>query len=419
MEKWEINKWDKLDKENTLSEELKRPSLTFWADAFRRLRQNKLSMISLVFLIILTLCVILIPKFWPRDYDDTILEYAYIPPTLDIYDIGDNQYIYVTKDYKGILVSKSGELIEALVPINKDTTISLKYTYKIDEKSILINYGLIKEATREYNKQVARAKNDPTIDLVEAKRVLDSTPRYKLIVDDVEVTGTTNVKNQSYLLGTDSLGRDFFIRIIYGGRISLMVAIVAALVNFVIGVAYGGISGYFGGRVDNIMMRIVDTISTIPLILYVIVLMVVLEPSLGTIIIALSLTYWVGMARTVRGQVLSLKEQEFVLAAKTIGASVPRILFRHIIPNAMGPIMVSLTMQIPAAIFTEAFLSFIGLGVMEPIPSWGAIANEAYEDFLEYPYFLFYIALIMSLTLLAFNLLGDGLRDALDPRLRK
>ena len=225
--------------------------------------------------------------------------------------------------------------------------------------------------------------------------------------------------NDSYWFGSDNLGRDLFTRVLYGARISLSIGIIASLINLTIGVIYGGISGYFGGRVDSIMMRIVDVLYGIPLLLYVILLMVVLKPGLTNIFIALGMVYWLRMARIVRGQVLSLKEQEYILAAKLIGASSWRIILRHLIPNSMGPIIVTMTLAIPEAIFTEAFLSFIGLGVAAPMASWGVLASEGVTSLRSFPFQLFYPALAISITMLSFNFLGDGLRDALDPRMRK
>ncbi len=267
---------------------------------------------------------------------------------------------------------------------------------------------------------------------------------YEDVIMALTYNGTENkyphdkVSNSTYLLGTDMLGRDMLTRVMHGARISLTVAFVATLVNFFIGIFYGSISGYSGGNVDNYMMRIVDIINSIPLVLYVILLMVLLKEvvisvtiagnyirifkggaGLGTIIIALGSIYWVGMARLVRGQILGLKEQEFILAARTIGVSKFKIITRHLVPNAMGPIIVSMTMMIPSAVFTEAFLSFIGLGISAPKASWGTLANNALSGLTTYPYQLFFPSAAIAITMLAFNFLGDGLRDALDPRLRK
>ncbi|SEF84152.1 oligopeptide transport system permease protein [Caloramator fervidus] len=225
--------------------------------------------------------------------------------------------------------------------------------------------------------------------------------------------------SRAHWFGTDPFGRDIFTRILYGARISLTVGYVASILNLTIGILYGGISGYFGGKVDNIMMRIVDTLYAIPMLLYVILIMVVIGAGLKSIIFALAIAYWLSMARIVRAQVLSLKQQEFVLAAKTLGAPHMRIILRHLIPNSIGPIIVTLTLSVPSAIFTEAFLSFIGLGVSAPMASWGVLASEAMETLYVYPYQMFFPALAISLTMLAFNFLGDGLRDALDPKMRK
>ncbi|MBH8597495.1 ABC transporter permease [Thermoactinomyces sp. CICC 10523] len=226
--------------------------------------------------------------------------------------------------------------------------------------------------------------------------------------------------SSEHWFGTDDLGRDVFVRVCEGGRISLTIGLMAALIDLLIGVIYGGIAGYRGGRTDEVMMRIVDILWGLPYLLTVILLMVVMPPGLGTIILALTVTGWLNMARLVRGQVLQLKEQEFVLAARTLGAGTKRILFKHLIPNAMGPIIIMLTLTVPSAIFAEAFLSFLGLGVQAPIASWGTMINDSLITILSGEWWrLFFPSLFLCITMLAFNALGDGLRDALDPKMRK
>lgn len=241
---------------------------------------------------------------------------------------------------------------------------------------------------------------------------------YKYYEQDYDNTNISPGEN-GHIFGTDSLGRDLFSRLWIGGRVSILIGIIVALLSMAIGVMYGGLAGYLGGRIDNIMMRFVDVMLTIPGLLINIMLLIVLEPGITTIIIAFGITGWLSMARLVRGQVLQLKEQEYVLAARILGASDRRIIIKHLIPNTMGPIIVEMTLIIPSAIFGEAFLSYIGLGVRPPMASWGILASEGIKVMRFFPYQLIIPGIIISLTILSFNLLGDGLRDALDPRLRK
>lgn len=219
--------------------------------------------------------------------------------------------------------------------------------------------------------------------------------------------------------GTDDLGRDIFVRVWQGARISLFIGITAAVIDLIIGVLWGSIAGLAGGKVDNIMMRIADILYAIPYLLVVIILLVVLEPGLVPMIIALSITGWVNMARIVRAEVLSIKNREFVLASRTLGANTRHLILRHLIPNALGAILVTMTLTIPSAIFTESFLSFLGLGVPQPTASWGTMASEGISALSTAPWRLFFPAFFISLTIFAFNAVGDGLRDALDPKLRK
>ncbi|MET3289592.1 ABC transporter permease [Brevibacillus fluminis] len=287
------------------AEEIKRPSLSFWQDVWRRLKQNKVAMASLIFIAVLLVLAIFIPIFSHNDY--------------------------FTTDLAG-----------------KNKKISAEHWF-----------------------------------------------------------------------GTDDLGRDMFVRIWYGARISLEVGFAAAAIDLLVGIIWGGISGFFGGKVDEIMMRIADLLFAVPYLLVVILLMVVMGPGLTTIIIALTITGWINMARIVRGQILQLKAQEFVLAARSLGADSKRLIFKHLIPNALGPIIVTLSLSVPSAIFAESFLSFIGLGVAAPIASWGTMANDGLPAMKYFPWRLMFPAVFISVTMLAFNLLGDGLRDAVDPRLRK
>jgi len=410
--------WMPLDKSQKDAEKVLRKSLTFWQDAKRRLKQNKVAMVSMYAIVFIILVCVFVPMFWPITYSDQNLDFANISMSLDVYELGDGKYFYMNKEYKLVDVAKDGTLLQ-MVKMKKDDVDNKKYIYDFDGKELVVDYSLFFNAKIEFMKLEKKAKKDPTIDLTEAQFNMDNAKKVELKLEGVEILPTVKVKNKTYIWGTDNLGRDMFIRVLHGGRISLIVGFVAAFVNFIIGVLYGGISGYMGGRVDNIMMRIVDIISAIPTLLYVILLMVIMETGLLPIIVALSLTYWLGMARLVRGQVLTLKEQEFILAAQTLGASTKRIMIKHLIPNMMGPIMVSITMQIPNAIFTEAFLSFVGLGIAAPMASWGSLCNDALSAFMTYPYQLFFPALAISVTILAFNLFGDGLRDALDPKQRK
>ena len=239
------------------------------------------------------------------------------------------------------------------------------------------------------------------------------------VLDTAEFPGVP--KPRRFLLGTDSLGRDLMTRMVFGARISLLVGLLATFVSFLIGVTWGATAGFYGGRVDAVMMRIVDIIYGLPFMFLVILLMVVFGRNFLLLFVAIGAVSWLTMARIVRGQVISLKNQEFVHAAQSIGTPAHEIVFRHLIPNALGPIIVYATLTVPAVMLQEAFLSFLGLGVQAPYTSWGALASDGASPgiMVNYPWLILYPGLALAATLLALNFLGDGLRDALDPRMRK
>lgn len=222
--------------------------------------------------------------------------------------------------------------------------------------------------------------------------------------------------SEAHWLGTDANGRDLLVRILYGGRVSLMVGLVATLVSLVIGVIYGATAGYVGGQVDNLMMRFVDTLYSLPFMFFVILLMVFFGRNIILIFVAIGAVEWLDMARIVRGQTLSIKRKEFIEAAHASGVSTFNIIRRHVIPNTLGPVVVYMTLTVPKVILLESFLSFLGLGVQEPMTSWGVLISEGASNMENAPWMLVYPAIFLALTLFAMNFIGDGIRDALDPR---
>ncbi|GAA0784571.1 ABC transporter permease [Hathewaya limosa] len=294
-----------IDKTNTESEKILRPSMSYWQDAWRRLKQNKVAIVALIILILITILTMIGPSISGKNFAQV-----------------NNQ---------------------------------------------LINLA----------------------------------------------------PSSEHWFGTDNLGRDLFSRIWMGGRVSIIIGLIGAVIDTVLGAIYGGVAGYFGGFIDDIMMRIVEILLSIPYLIVVILVSLIFGQGMFSLILAMTITGWCGMARLVRGQILQIKEQEYVLAAAALGASPARIIRKHLLPNTLGVIIVSITFDIPSFIFGEAFLSFIGLGIPSPSTSWGALAAAAQPNMLFYPYQLFFPALMISLTMLSFQLLGDGLRDALDPKLRQ
>jgi oligopeptide transport system permease protein len=371
--------WDKPADNGAGMETIYRPERSFAQDVWFRFWRRPTAIIGLVIIALLIVFAVSGPLFSPYQYGDQNLSFVNIPPYFKT-SVYKGRYFYITQNLKLIEVGGDGKLI-ASIRAGKDDIAKKLTAFDIGGAVVSIDYSRL-PAT--------------------------------LIDEQGPIRESRNFWNRTYLLGTDNLGRDLLTRLMYGARISLVVAFIAAFVNLVIGILFGGISGLIGGYLDLVMMRVVDIIATIPLTLYVILIMVFLNSGFLSIIIALSSVYWVNMARIVRGQILSLKEQEFVLAARTIGTSTGDILMRHLIPNAIGPIIVTATMLIPSAIFVEAFMSFIGLGVSAPMASWGTMCNDAIETFRISPYQLFFPSLAVCTAMFAFNFVGDGLRDALD-----
>jgi oligopeptide transport system permease protein len=237
--------------------------------------------------------------------------------------------------------------------------------------------------------------------------------------DKVDLLSTYQVPSSAHWFGTDALGRDIWCRVWVGARVSLLIGIVSALSQMVIGTIIGSISGLYGGKIDMIIMRCVDILIAIPFLIWVSLFMLVMEPGIQSIILAFSFTQWKGMARLVRGEVLRLKETEFIIATKTMGASTWRLIRKHFFPNVLPVVIVSVTFQVTNAIFGEAFLSYIGLGIQPPMTSWGKLVASGIAEMRSFPYMLFIPAAFISLTMLSLQLIGDGLRDATDPKLRQ
>jgi len=405
------------EREDLDSEKLEK-SLTYWQDAWRRLKKHKLAMVGLAGVLFIILFAVLGPLLSRFSYSDQILDYAKTPPRLDIYEVADDYYVFLTQDYRLLRVSENGEILGRIYDTAKDPENS-------EDGEIL---GRIHDTTKDLENKIFTywdAERDLEIELDFSYNLLpgrEADYDFTLAANGGSpiTEATKTVFNKTYPFGSDSVGRSLLVRVMHGARISLMVAFVASLANLLIGAVYGSIAGYEGGLTDILMMRFVDILNSIPLLLYVILIMVLVRNrGLWTMIITLGSIYWINMARLVRGQVLSLKKQEFVFAAIALGVQRRAIITRHLIPNTIGPIIVSMTMMIPRAIFTEAFLSFIGLGVSAPMASWGTLSEDALSALLSFPYQLFFPSLAIAITMLSFNFLGDGLRDALDPRLRK
>ncbi len=414
-----------------------RKSISYWRDAWRRFKKNTVSMGALFLFILLFLFAFIGPYFIPYNYENQYRNSQKLSPFT--YSEKELKVKSVEKNFSTFWSStmQSGSMTS--LPEGKYYIKNKGRTYYFTNNSMLSD-GIIAVNSKWDNPVISIKESDITDGVIERSSVVtldNPTPN--------EISNYSKLNTLSrvfpHMFGTDSSGRDIMARTMYGARVSIIIGIVAALIVLIIGSIYGAISGLVGGVVDFGMMRIVELIYSIPEVLIVLLLQVVLKDplqawfdsgstafsramsDLGTgivsIFITFALLYWVGMARIVRGQVLQLKKQEFVTAANALGASKARIIKRHLLPNCVGQLVIQTCLQIPSAIFLESFLSFLGLGVSAPMASLGSLCSDALATITIYPFRLTCPAVVLTLIVLSLNLIGDGLRDALDPRLKK
>ena len=427
MDKIERDQFELVGKNLEAAQSIKRPSMSYLQDAFRRLKKNKPSIISFWILVILIIMAITGPMISKQLYGHT-----YRSQTLELKD----QTFMLSNQRSLKLSSNSVFSYGKYKPNLKKTKLQFKnvelkgqagkLAFMIGDKSEESYQG----DQKEYRLEIQTSSSDDWDSILtklnaEGEKLLQQDPDFRGVTFEksgdnitIETKGEKRF-NSTYWLGTDDLGRDLFTRLWEGSRVSFMIAIISVLFTVLFGVVYGGVSGYIGGKADTIMMRIIEILMVIPDMLYIMLLSIVLARGITTITLVLAFTSWMGTAILVRGEVLRLKHSEYVLASQTLGADAKRVIFKHLIPNCMGPIIVNMTMMIPKMIFAEAFLSFIGLGVPAPYASLGVLVNDGAKIFYQYPHLLITPAIVLCLIMLAFNMLGDGLRDSLDPKLRK
>lgn len=448
------------------AEQLSRPSLSYWQDAWIRLKKNTRAIISLYIVMLLGFFTLVGPFVWTTD--PTLLDLGQIsqPP-------GFSKIALLVEPYQswdGIILddfpAEPDEYIEVIPPpenfrvVDSPTTQRVRLAwnpvdgaagyniYRHDHKPTAFNdLGLPLGSTFGGNEVSYEDRLDidsstyfysivstDGIDESELYTVIEIKPRQIITVQAALQRGLLTaveantalgkeIKLEFHPLGTDALGRDMLARLMYGARVSLFIGIVAPLLFVTFGVAYGGVAGYHGGRIDALLMRFADFVVALPFLLFMILFKIAFgigpgESGIFPMLLALVMLAWPATARLVRGQVLQIREEGYIQAARLLGARDSYLILRHIIPNTIGVILVTLTFAVPSAIFTEAFLSFIGMGVAPPTPSWGSMCNEGVKTMLSHPHELIFPALFISVTVLAFNLLGDGLTEALDSRLR-
>ncbi len=399
-----------------------RKSVSFWADAWRRLKKNKVAMIALGFLVFLALFAFVGPMIVPYGYDEFVAGSENLHPWH--ISLEDQQKLADATGVKDPDVAVEEARAAAEAEGKNFTT--------VDAARVRATASVPKEYTDENGNILTGDELTDylyeTLD-IKTKAFGYSTEELERIANGEDVF--------PHVFGTDKFGRDALVRVMVGTRVSMLVGVCAALLVLVIGSTYGSISGYFGGKVDVIMQRIVEIIYSVPDVLIILLLSALLGESLKAydgfgsdfiailganliaMFIAFAMLYWVGMSRIIRGQVLQVKQQEYVTAARALGSSSRRIITKHLLPNCIGQLVVTTCLQIPSAIFLESFLSYLGVGISAPLTSLGSMCAEATAGIYSYPYRLLFPAITLSLMILSFNLFGDGLRDALDPKLKK
>jgi ABC-type dipeptide/oligopeptide/nickel transport system permease subunit len=403
-----------------------RENVSYWKDAWRRLRKNTVAMVALVVIVLLVIFAFVGPQVVPYSYKEQIRGSETLDPWH--YTLEDQQKIndYIEK-HSG---SKVLSVEEAIEQARAEAEAKGEKLTRVEEAKIRASANVSKQSSEETEMTAQQAAKELG---VKAKIFGYSNRELQKIAEGEKVF--------PHIFGTDDQGRDIMVRVMVGARVSIIVGICAAILVLIIGAVYGSISGYCGGMVDNVMQRIVEIIYSIPEMLIILLLSATLKPALEqfqnsgdgvvqslvtllgpnliSMFIAFGLLYWVTMSRIIRGQILQLKQQEYVTAARALGAKGSRIIWRHLLPNCVGQIVTTTFLQIPSAIFLESFLSFVGVGVSAPLTSLGSMCSEALSGLTSYPYRLFIPAAILSVLILSLNLFGDGLRDALDPRLKK
>lgn len=357
---------------------------SLWHDAIDRLIANRAAMVSLFWLVAMAIGAIVGPHLTGHAYDRVYPDYVKVPASLSAYPKQD----MIEPALKRIAARARFEIADFTVQ-NNEVQVQLQATRPIDERLLA---------------------------LFERSDLFGPAAVRQRAGDGRQMTISAPLRTQYFLFGTDANGRDLLTRTLFAGRISLSVGLLASLVALVIGVIYGATAGYAGGVVDIVMMRIVDVLYALPFIFFVIMLVVFFGRNFILIFLAVGAVEWLDMARIVRGQTLSIKRQEYVQAAQALGVTPRDILFRHVIPNTLGPVIVYLTLLVPRVILLESFLSFLGLGIQEPMTSWGALIADGARNIQGAPGMLLWPSLFMVSTLFALNFIGDGLRDALDPK---